>query len=336
MKVYSTLAITLGIGYSCVVDAAAQSLSFVPFHINGATNIEITGVNDSGIAVGAYWSANSAVPSGFVGHAGRVTTLPSPPIPGYKAVPLPTSINSQGYVVGTYVAGSFQGFVWYAGKYVFDFSLGRQLSALPPPIITSGNTIGYNYYQAPGVSYLYEGKINSTRPVNVGDFAVLKSINSKNEVSGEFDWLIGRAPVSAVFLARGSKVEILQPPGAKSSFGGFLNEQGQVAGSLIDQGGTARGFLYTKGVYQSFDMPLASLQMSVEGIDTKGTVVGTYMDAAARHGFIFQSGITKTFGTWSLAEDVHLKLSPLGVWIALTVQSVTSNSSSAFLAKCGC
>lgn len=336
MRLHFSMASGLCLACAASAGNAAQLPAFSPFQINGTKNVAIAGINDSGVAVGSYWSAKSTAVSGFVGRSGHVVSLTSPAIPGYKAIPVPTSINNQGLVSGTYWAGAMQGFVWASGKYVTAFALGYRPTTAFPPVIAAGNVIGFNFANSFGASSIYAGKMSSPEHVNVGGFAVMQSVNSKSQVAGEFEWFVGNAPTNAVFLAQPSKVEPLLPRGAQSSSGGFLNELGQVGGSFVDQNGIAKGFFYSSGNYQIFNMPPESLGLTVQGINSSGTVVGIYRDRIYQHGFIYRSGVVTTFGNWDIGNDIQVRLSPLGAWIALSVQSASANSSQAFLARCGC
>ncbi len=317
--------------------ASGQEIVLGPYQIAGAANVQISGINDSGIAVGTFWSENYHSPVGFLGRSGNTTRLQNPDrVPGATASPVPTSINDNGFVAGTYQSDTVHGFVWFSGKYLLDFSLGYHPSKLPPPIIANGNRIGYNFSVGSNISYVFAGAMASPSHLELGGFAVLDSLNSRNEVAGQYQWFVGDRPVNAVFLAGPSDVKTILPHGAMASFGGYLNESGKVAGSFVDSNGTYKGFVYFEGSYQTFAMPSGLLDLSVQGIDSSGSVIGTYKDSRGQHAFVFETGGLMTFGSWSTGDVVKVSISPLGVWIAVSVQTIQGSKSRAFVAKCNC
>ncbi len=308
-----------------------------PYQIAGAANVQILGINDSGVAVGTFWSENCNSAVGFLGRIGKTIRLQNPDnAPGATAIAVPTSINDQGFVAGTYHNDTMHGFVWSSGKYLFDFSLGYQPSKLPPPIIASGNRIGYNLSVGSNISYVFAGAMASPKHLELGGFAVLDSLNSRDEVAGQYQWFVGDRPVNAVFLAGPSAVQTILPHGALGSFGGYLNDSGKVAGSFVDSNGTYKGFVYSQGAYQTFEMPSGLLDLSVQGIDSSGSVIGTYKDKRGQHAFVFDAGTLMIFGDWSRGEVVKASISPLGVWIAVSAQTIQGSQSRAFVAKCNC
>jgi hypothetical protein len=317
--------------------AAPLQLAFKPFQIGAASNVYITGINDQGVAVGTYWSTDFGLRQGFVGRSGRVTTLPNPlKKNGLSALPMPTSINDQGIVAGEFLLDKFYGFVWASGSYVAQYDLGYQVALLPPPTLGAGRVIGYNRYADSGISSIYMGKINSPQAADVGGFGILSSLNSHNEAAGQFQWFIGSNPITAVFLYKSGEAQPLLPSGAISSFDGYINEVGQVAGAFVDSKRQEKGFLYTQGRFEIFSIPSESAKLTVDGVDSSGSVVGEYEDRVAKHGFVYRSGDVVTFGSWSRSDNVAVSISPLGLWIAVTIQSDTLGESTAIVSRCNC
>ena len=66
-----------------------------------------------------------------------------------------------------------------------------------------------------------------------------------------------------------------------------LNNNGQVVGDYMDQGGNTHGFIWTsKGGFQTIDDPSGIGTTVVNGINDKGVLVGFYGSAPINSGFV--------------------------------------------------
>ena len=104
----------------------------------------------------------------------------------------------------------------------------------------------------------------------------------------------------------------LDPPGAVRTQAGFLNAQGQVVGTYRDADQTRHGFIWSKGVFTTFDVPGAAKPLGTVGfgINDKGEVVGDYVDGDGnRHGFVLSKGVYTTLdvpgATLTVAEGIN-------------------------------
>jgi len=74
-----------------------------------------------------------------------------------------------------------------------------------------------------------------------------------------------------------------------------INDPGQVVGDYVDAAqGNRHGFLLSRGIYTTLDVPGALLTVA-EGINNAGKIVGFYIDAVGNeHGFILRGGVYAT------------------------------------------
>src|SRR5262249_42587592 len=86
-----------------------------------------------------------------------------------------------------------------------------------------------------------------------------------------------------------------------------INNAGQIVGwfSNSDAVGHPHGFLYSNGMYTTFDVPFSS-GMNPWGINNLGQIVGDYIDGNMQeHNFLYSNGVYTTFNnplSFSFAE----------------------------------
>ena len=69
-----------------------------------------------------------------------------------------------------------------------------------------------------------------------------------------------------------------------------INNLGQVVGRYLDTSGN-HGFLYSGGVFSSFDLPFPVISLDASGINDSGQIVGVYAQAnGSEHGFLYEAG----------------------------------------------
>ena len=73
-----------------------------------------------------------------------------------------------------------------------------------------------------------------------------------------------------------------------------INDFGDVVGDYVDSAGNRHGFLRSKGVYTTLDVPGAVFTVA-EAINIFGQITGLYIDANGnQHGFVLCLGIYAT------------------------------------------
>ena len=69
-------------------------------------------------------------------------------------------------------------------------------------------------------------------------------------------------------------------PGSTSSYAYGINNSGQIVGYYNGMDNlTARGYLYSNGIYTPVDYPTAASGTTAHGINNAGQIVGTYYDS---------------------------------------------------------
>jgi hypothetical protein len=292
---------------------------------------------------GSYVSPASPRGAGFVGEPGKLTILPPVytnimnPLPN-ELIAAPSGLNDGGAVIGTFfLEPDISFFVWQDGKYVTTF-LGGEGGVVPAflPFIGTSDHVSFNISEDFGIVVPIFGKLSATRGLqNTGGFPQIASINANLEVAGQVsigclvaDQLVG----TAVFTYAGQKMSCLLPPTATNSYGGWLNDHGQVAGSYSDAKGGLHGFLYTAGAYKSFDMPTKPLALTVQGIDVAGRVVGTYEDAQGSYGFVYGGGTVTKLGAFLRKASIQVSISRATDRIAIS--ATLPGGARSFLATC--
>ena len=209
----------------------------------GAFGSELAGVNNAGIAAGAYADASGSHGATYNIAAGAWTALPD--IAGVAAN-LPVGITNGNLILGETVKG---------------FSAGGQ------PVGDRGyfyNGSGYAFFDAPGVDTNFAG-------------TVPEDINESGVVAG-FASLTGRGGRDSGFLRDpAGNFTFLDYPGADSTFLEGINNSGVVAGSY-DIGSVSHSFIWSSGNgFTNFDVPFG-FNTELWGIDNKGNLVGNYVD----------------------------------------------------------
>ena len=92
--------------------------------------------------------------------------------------------------------------------------------------------------------------------------------------------------------------------GGTETFGGALNNSGQVVGTFIESNGS-HGLLYSGGVYTTIDGPLGGPFLGIPqgpyGINNLGQVVGYYVNSSgSQFGYLYSGGSN---GTYTTIED---------------------------------
>jgi hypothetical protein len=327
----SALAIAL---VSLPATGHAQGYFFRQYTIYGLTNIAVTGVNDAGLAVGTY-PYPAGMTHGFSGRLGHAANLP----PFDNAVTFPTGINDTGTIVGIFDGGGNAAVLTYrAGVYSSPgFSTGG-LSPAFPPYIGAADRIAFIEAQMDGSVQSVAGPIGSPAffPI-LGSSPEVASINIGLHVAGQMlvtkQTHLGANTIAGVFFGTATHLRPVVPLGALAAYGGWVNDADQVAGSYLDHANKLHGYIYDQKSYTTFDMPTVPVSLSVQGIDSKGRVVGVYSDARSQHGFVYSAGHVTKLGAFSPADTVHVGTSYFGRFLAIS-DTAPNGTARSWLASC--
>lgn len=330
------MAATLICCVTCLQPACAATYKLVPFKVGDVKNVLVTGINSHGVAVGTYVSRAKPFGAGFVGVLGSTFTLPKVETSILKdlGIPQPSGINDSGAVIGTYWYGNPYVFVWQNDRYIAKgLGLGETIEpGQLPPFIATGDRLTFNVGEGDGIVLPYAGTPTQQTEVTASGFPQVSSTNASLQVTGQYVTFLGSNPAAAVFLGTTSQVQPLFPPKATSSFGGWINDAGQVAGSYATKA-AMRIFIYKDGHYRTFPLPTGATTVATQGIDKIGRVVGVYGDPAGQHAFILAHGTVEELAVFPAGDTVHVAISRAGSSIAIADTSVAGESQS-FLAVC--
>ena len=97
------------------------------------------------------------------------------------------------------------------------------------------------------------------------------------------------------FVLQNGQYTALNFPGSLSTWGGGINDLGQVVGGYVDGGGVEHGFLLSGNVYSTVNFP-GSVWTSLNSINNLGQMVGQYglVGSSVVHGFSVTSGVFRT------------------------------------------
>jgi probable HAF family extracellular repeat protein len=323
----ATLALAPGLAAHAQTTFTQKTLS-----IAGARDIDATAINAHGAIVATVFDSGDGTPSGVVLYGKKVTPLPAP-YQGAGAA-MPQAINDRGDVLG-YAYEGIQPhlFLWRDGQYdpADDVTLVIEQQQGPPPL-----PIGLNHRDA--VFYtIITGQMNPTDPIygklpKVRSMPYLLRYQTAHGLNAD-GLLAGTTfyeSASEVFVGKGKTFTELLPAGAVKSSGGFLNDDGEVAGVWTDSGNTQHGFTWLNGTYTSFELPEAAQAYSaaVTGINNAGRVVGVYTSQATgqQHAFLYNGKTATAFGDYSGQDLVSAAINDVGtILVSRQIKQETAN-----------
>jgi len=115
--------------------------------------------------------------------------------------------------------------------------------------------------------------------------------SQSNSVNGQYSFF-GQAASTSLPCTGHLQVDFntFSVAGAISTFGGNINNRGQIVGAFQDAAGATHGFLLKGKKYATLDPP-GAIYTSANGISDVGVVVGFYYTAdGLEHGFSYQNG----------------------------------------------
>ena len=136
------------------------------------------------------------------------------------------------------------------------------------------------------------GKRNEITRIGCPDAAstALRGINNSGAIAGSCDDRTSHA----FFRNRQGQYTLIDVPGATATHGRGLNDFNQVVGYYRDQTGENHGFVWSDGVFSTFDLPdLQNVIPYPHGINNRGQIVGSFAENPCNcneRGFLFSHG----------------------------------------------
>ena len=294
----------------------------------GVAAVDARAINNAGTIVGAVDFGSGGNPAGFVLQGSTETEISCGSYSCY-----PTSISRDGTVAG--FAGS-TGFVWKDGTVVtHNLPLGKVFApgpgALPNILMSSSADVAFTDNTQSG-STSYAGR--PSKPVMQrglsAKFTTINGMNASGTVSGfEYGTIQGQL-VPVIFFGKDGFFNMLVTPIQQQVSGGFINNAGQVA--YASQYGA---YIYANGVTASVTLPSGASQPTVQAINNRGRLVGTYLDTSQmQHVFYYNGTSVSTFGAYPAQDSLHLALNDHGVMLVSDRLSSTGMTKS-YRVKCG-
>jgi len=168
----------------------------------------------------------------------------------------PTSINNLGEIIGTYngADGLYHGFTLINGQFT-AFNVPGAIQTAGNGINDSGEIVGY-YIDSDGSvhGYLFNGKTYSTIDFPGSTVTDPFNINNSGEIVGEYG--NANSDVQHGFSLRAGVFTTVDCSSSDSfNLPYQVNNFGVIAGSCYDVNLTARGFVYSAGIFTTINFP---------------------------------------------------------------------------------
>ena len=248
---------------------------------------EALGINDNGLATGAYIDPATGGWASFVLKRGELTT--GIEIPGATDTLLGPANNS-GVESGNYGDETNQRPVFYDirretyaplpeipgmpfnfGNGINDRGHGVGVAYASGDINSGGNGLGMNWFWD-GRDYSFFTVPGATDGTSVG------GLNDWDQISGYYVDSTG-APHG--FVKDGRNYTTLDVPGAIYTIAGALNNEGVVTGLYVNPDTSHHGFIWSKGQFFTVDANVpGSIGTEWIGLNNHGDLAGIYFDAS--------------------------------------------------------
>jgi len=282
--------------------AAQRPSIFTSFDVPGATSTTAWGINADGAVVGAYVDS-AGKQHGFLLSAGDFTTIDYPGALSTSA----RAINAQGDIAGNHVdvtglpGGGSRGYLLRQGV-IIDVNYPGHMNTIPQRINDNGQIVGcYHDNDTMGSmhGFLFSGG-------NYSDLSTQASMNNGVMPDGGVfaglytDMMTG---VGHGYLASTGAFAPFDFPFSTLTWAWDMNPSGEIVGQYTDAAKKGHGFLLSLGnsiatfganpqigmggsfSFVSIDFPGATTT-NAYGINSKGDIVGSYVDSAGKtHGF---------------------------------------------------
>ena len=268
------LVLTAAVLVNLVQVGRADSYRFTPINVPGATNTQVTSINDAGQIVGYYPDTRQF--RGFLDDRGGFTTIDPPGSVGTQ----PLGINNAGQIVGWYfptiTASIVRGFLYDGGT----FTTINALLALPTNVGSAVATGINSAGQIVGYFNTVQGFLDDHGTftlINVPGTSGIQpaAINDAGQIVGTYYPTTGPqniSPLPQAFLYDHGTFTTIDVPGGRGTQATGINNAGQIVGySVIDN--RYQGFVDDHGSFTVIDAPGSGLT-KLFGINNAGQIVG--------------------------------------------------------------
>ena len=269
-------------------NAAAQTYKFKTINYSKSSQTSLHGVNDSGVAVGGFFTATNPYRNCFILQGKKKTAFTNPNGTETEC----WDINSNGDIVGDYAdsAGVQHGYLYIASSQTF--------TTIDPPGTTETEVYGVNDSDVVG-GYYFDSSGNQNGFIFTGKKYIKVNIKggTTNQVFGINK--AGQFTASAT-LSDGYTHSYLFPKigtknGVEIVFSGqievaahHLNNVPQIIATVIDSSNNYSAGVYDAAASQTYLISVPNAVLTIgDGINDSQTLVGRFTDSASNsHGWL--------------------------------------------------
>jgi probable HAF family extracellular repeat protein len=281
----TSLLLILLLSASAFSQESKTKFTYKSLRVPGSSSTGPTGVNNLGDIVGSF--SSNGVGAGFLYSAGTFETIACPGASSTTA----NAINDSGVIVGSclFSGTSLQGFIYQNGTYTYVNYPKAKLTSLNG-INNQGEVVGEYYIETDSYhGFLYS---NGTFTVLGTKGTTLSAINNAGMIAGNAcinvdQCSAGEGVVYVKGPTRSKLQETVMYPGSTGTGLTGINDNGDLAGSWgPTPNGQQEGFVFIKATntFAGFDIKKSG-DMSINGINNSGEIVGFYTVGTAFYGF---------------------------------------------------
>jgi len=255
---------------------------FTTIDVPGAKVSGISGINKSGVMVGAYGPNTSGPTSGFSYANGTFTYFD---YPGNMDTS-PAGINDSGLIVGSTTDGPGLPVIGFLcdGTTFTPLQDGDEFVTYAFGINNAGTVVGMAGSSVNATTGFEErgGKYKTITLPGGCPYNFIQAINSFGELAGHTVCGIYQYG----YTVKGGRLGNVDFPGAQETAAVGINDDGLIVGSYVIPGGCFCAFALKNGKYISFAYP-GAIYTAAMGVNSSGQVVGGYtFDYDTYHGFV--------------------------------------------------
>jgi len=257
-------------------NAVAQTFHSHPIRIPGGSNVQVPGINDSGVMVANYTDSTGMAHCAMISGS-TITQIVDPHTVGTGSGHGTScwGINNAGEIVGSYSLSIWgNGFILSGGVYTDIVVPGATAGTTAYGINNVGQIVGSFADNVGQHGFLYTRSNGTFATLDVPGATVTLAIGINDGGTTTFIWLNSTSIFSGAILKNGH-YRTLNVPGATQSEAFGINVHGWIDFSAQDASGVWHGYLYKGGTFTQYDVPVSTNTFGF-GINSSGQLVGGY------------------------------------------------------------
>jgi len=243
--------------------ASATTYSYQKISIPGAPGgTTPTGLNASGTVIGS-WMDSKFVSHGFMYKGGKITKFDPPG----SLHTYPTSINTGGAIIGTFVTGvATKAFTYFGGKFV-EIALPNKSDTLIQVAGLNSKGVWLGSAADGHAEFIFTDTSGKFTNVVVEHDPTAAGLNDAGSVTGYY------RDTDQSFVVIAGKLSAISIAGAVSTTPYGINNSNEVVGEDDTSAGGQESFLYQNGKATAFNPPGWG-DSTARGINNSGLIIG--------------------------------------------------------------